>query len=421
MNELEPMRSQLERQVAHWRAATVTLDDADNFASRAAWASLENYLGLAIRRQLKAAVDRVALEISGLRAQLASARRHDELEAVRLRLIAFRRRFVQTETVLDFYGDAVNTRTSAKLAMLLRSCDLIAERSMDVALRPLGQQVPPVLTYIDKGLGASILRAGLRLWDGGSISPAAAIKITRHNLFRPTSLIHEAGHQFAHVVGWNSELATVLEQALTAVSARPVARMWSGWASEIAADCFAFVHTGYAAVAALHDVIAGEEDRIFTQTPGDPHPLAYLRVLLNTQMCGRFYGIGPWDALSEAWRAAHPLANAPEETRAIIQSSVELLPRIVDLCLLREMKAFGNRPLAKLVDPLRVSPNALHRLSQEAGAALFTSPYLIHAEPLRLLALSGLRMATEPQSATEIARQYESWMLRLAGASRQSA
>ena len=49
-------------------------------------------------------------------------------------------------------------------------CDVLARLSMERVLVPLKREVPPVLTYVDKGLGASILRAGLRLWDGGSLS-----------------------------------------------------------------------------------------------------------------------------------------------------------------------------------------------------------------------------------------------------------
>ena len=56
---------------------------------------------------------------------------------------------------------------------------------------------------------------------------------------------------------------------------------WSAWASEIAADAFAFVHTGFASVAALHDVLSGERGFVFQHTPGDPHPICYLRVLLG--------------------------------------------------------------------------------------------------------------------------------------------
>mgnify|MGYP006993421107 CR=1 FL=1 len=36
-------------------------------------------------------------------------------------------------------------------------------------LDQLGKSTPVVLTYIDKGLGASILKAGLRLWDGTEV------------------------------------------------------------------------------------------------------------------------------------------------------------------------------------------------------------------------------------------------------------
>ncbi len=57
-------------------------------------------------------------------------------------------------------------------------------------LDQLGKPTPVVLTYLKGGVGAAILKAGLRLWDRTSISPVAAIKITRHNLYRPTALIH---------------------------------------------------------------------------------------------------------------------------------------------------------------------------------------------------------------------------------------
>jgi hypothetical protein len=328
-----------------------------------------------------------------------------------VRVIRFRRRYLQVETALDFFGDAVNSRTSPRLAGLLRACDEMAVMSMQKVLEPLGRQVPPILTYVDKGLGASILRAGLRLWDGGSVSPAAALKITRQNLYRPTALIHESGHQVAHIVGWNDELAALLQRELARASA-DVAATWAGWSSEIAADTHAFAHTGYGSVAALHDVVSGGST-VFRLTPGDPHPIAYLRVLLGTQMCMRFYGAGPWDDLARAWVHAYPVASAPPDARALIARSLPALPRIAELCLLTPMRAFGGRPLVALVDPLRVRPDALVALAREAGAALTRSSHWVRAEALRLLALTSFRAATEPDRSAEIARQYEDWMLRL--------
>jgi hypothetical protein len=163
----------------------------------------------------------------------------------------------------------------------------------------------------------------------------------------------------------------------------------------------------------LHDVIAGERTSVFVLRPMDPHPIAFLRVLLGTQMAVRFFGAGPWDDLARAWMHAHPIESAPRELHDFLAASVARLPQIVEVCLLRPMQAFGGRSFAAIVDPLRVRPDALENLARDAGPALFTSSHWIWTECLRLLALSGYRAATEPQRATEIAEQFEGWMLRL--------
>jgi hypothetical protein len=336
----------------------------------------------------------------------------DELELVRRHVVRFRRRFLRVETALEFYGGAVNDRSSPKLGALLAACDILADRALDQILTPLGKPVPPVLTYIDKGLGASILRAGLRLWDGRTLSVAAAIKLTRHNLNgRPTALLHEAGHQMAFMLDWNDELADALRRELR--DDPQLAEAWSSWSSEIAGDCVGFVHAGYAAVAALHDVIAGEAVSVYARRPFDPHPVAHLRVLLGTAMATRFFGEGPWTGLARAWLVAHPAARAPGDVRPLIQRSIPRLPRIVEVCLLEPMRAFGGRPLTALVDPMRVRPDALAALARDAGASLGTSSHWLWNESLRLLALSGYRLATEPDRAPQIATQFEAWMLRL--------
>jgi hypothetical protein len=405
------LRLQVARQVAHWRAATAGLQDLENFASAAAWRTLERYLGIALRGHLSEAVDRLARQCDVLAAELRAAFSVEQLEQVRVHVIEFRRRYLQVETALDFYGDAVNSRTTPRLAGLLSACDMLTVLSMRAVLEPLGRVVPPILTYVDKGLGASILRAGLRLWDGGSVSPAAVLKITRQNLRRPTALIHESGHQVAHIAGWNEELAGLLRRELEP-SSTDVADTWASWSSEVAADTHAFAHTGYGSVAALHDVVSGGRT-VFRLTPGDPHPVAYLRVLLGVQMCVRFFGAGPWDDLGRAWVAAYPVASAPHDARELVERSVPLLPRIAELCLLAPMGGFGGRPITALVDPLRVRPDALARLVQEAGGSLTTSSDWVRREALRLLALTSFRAATEPEHSTEIAAQYEDWMLRL--------
>jgi len=419
-DETAALRLQVARQVAHWRAAVVGLQDLENFASVSAWRGLERYLDVALRSHLQGAVDRLSRECDVLTAELRAATTAEELEQLRRRILRFRTRYLQVETALDFYGHAINSRTTPRLAALLRSCDILATRSMEDVLVPLRRDVPPVLTYVDKGLGASILRAGLRLWDGGSLSPAAAIKVTRQNLYRPTALIHETGHQVAHIVGWNEELAAALSAALAAEPPE-LAATWAGWSSEIAADTYAFAHTGYGSVAALHDVVSAESPTVLRFILGDPHPIAYLRVLLGVQMCIRFFGAGPWDDLGRAWIRVYPTSSATPEVRALVERSVPLLPRIAESCLLAPMRGFGGRALVALVNPIRVRPDALERLAHDAGPALFTSPHWLRQESLRLLALSSLRAATEPGRATEVAQQFEDWMFRLGAAPLEQA
>jgi hypothetical protein len=414
------VRTQVARQVAHWRGAVIALEDLANFASPDAWSRLERYLGQSLRANLQSAVSRLARDGDVLAAELRAAETADELELVRRHVVRFRRQFLRVETGLDFYGTAVQDRSSPKLAALLAACDILAGRALESILTPLGKPIPPVLTYIEGGFGASVLRAGLRLWDGRTWSVAAAVKLTRHNLNgRPTALLHEAGHQIAFMLDWNDELANALRRELR--DDPELADAWSGWSSEIAGDCVGFVHAGYAAVAALHDVIAGEAVSVYARRSFDPHPIAHLRVLLGTAMATRFFGEGPWSGLARAWLVAYPVARAPRDVRSLIERSIPRLPRIVEVCLLEPMRAFGGRPLAALVDPLRVRPDALTALAHDAGASLGTSSHWLWNESLRLLALSGYRLATEPDRAREIVAEFESWMLRLGGGIRMAA
>jgi len=408
--------AQTERQIAHWVQAAARLD-LDDLASKEAWGHLERYLGLAVRGHLQGVLDRLRSDGQALTGLHAAARSPDGQAEVRRRLITFQHQYLRAETTLDFFADAVNVRTNVQVAAMLRACDTLAQRSMAVLLDAIGRPTPVALTYVDKGRGASILKAGLRLWDGGQTCPVAVIKVTRHNLLRPTALIHEAGHQVAHIAGWNPELGDALAAALQQAGASTaVAQVWAGWASEIAADCFAFVHTGFASVAALHDVLAAEPAMAFRFIAGDPHPLSHLRVLLGVQLCRHCFGDGPWDTLALAWQALHPLSLAPAEVAEIVQESLPHLDTVAAVCLDQPLPCFGHRPLRALVQPERVSPHALREMSTRLGPALFTSAHWLWSEPLRTLGLTGLQLAESPREFQPILERQQQSMLRLGGA-----
>ncbi|HYD53927.1 MAG TPA: hypothetical protein VEA99_14920 [Gemmatimonadaceae bacterium] len=409
MSQHALLQGELARACEHWRAAAERLRDPEALAPLGAWRALEHYLGVSLRGSLRAVVARLEALVQDFERQLAMGQEMDAA-LLQARLAAVRHAYLRAETTVDFYGDALATRTSPRLGAMLRACDHIATRSMAEALTPMGREVPAALTYLDKGLGASILKAGLRLWDGSEESCVAAIKITRHNLLRPNAIVHEAGHQVAHMLGWVPELAARLEHA---AGAGELGRLWGSWASEIAADGFAHAHTGFAAAAALHDVLDGTDAAVFQIVPGDPHPVSYLRVWMVLGMCRHSFGAGPWDATGATWCAKHPIARCPAELREVMRASVRVMPRLVSAVLDAPYRAFGGRPITALIDPRRVSPPALEQLARQAGTSAFTSTYWSWNEAVRLMALNGYRAGLGAAELREATAAQERWMLRL--------
>jgi hypothetical protein len=406
-------RDQLAAELAHWRYAVDALADLDVVASPAAWAGLEQYLRVEVRGRLAAIVTALRLEV----AQLDAAAAGDPPDVLRARILRLRNRYFQAETILDFYGDAIATRTNPELAALLRGFDTVASDGLTALLQPLGIDSPPVLVYLDKGRGAAILRAGVRLWDRANPSPAAAIKLTRHNLSQPTALFHETGHQFAHLTGWKAELADGLAATLAGRSAE-LAELWSSWASEVAADVHAFALCGWAPVPALANVVDGPTDAVLRIIPGDPHPFALVRVLFNAALCRAWFGAGPWDALARTWADRHlgPAGPAAGSDGArLARLSLGALGDLVEVCTRRPMAAFGGRPLSSVADPRRASPVALAELARVAGPSLLTSTYLARKEPVRILAWLAGRALDDPSHATAHWRTLRMWVASLGG------
>ena len=156
---------------------------------------------------------------------------------------------------------------------------------------------------------------------------------------------------------------------------------------------------------------------IFRYHPSAPHPVPWLRVLLGVQMCRNAYGDGPWEDLAASWQRAHPIGAAPEGLRGILRDALLHLPQIAGLLMEEPLRAFGGRTLAQLVDPCRVGPMALRTLQRKAGRALFHSPHWLTTEPLRLLALTGLDIATCPERVDHFIELQDTWMRRLSGLS----
>jgi len=72
--------------------------------------------------------------------------------------------------------------------------------------------------------------------------------------------------------------------------------------------------------------------------------------------------------------------------------------------------------MTDVLDPKRVSPEALAELERTAGAALWTSPHWRQAEGIRIVALAGLREAECPETAPMWIERARNWFTRQATA-----
>ncbi len=401
----------LTRQVNHWLQAAIRLSAFDNLASANAWYGVNHSISAQLKSSFKQSIDEVIALGNSLTGQLNNNAGEQELRMLKRGLLQLRSKYLKTEETINFYTVAINSRTTPGLSAILRACDVLCLKSMEALLRPLGKQSPLVLTYMDKGIGASILKAGLTLWDGNT-STIATIKVTYHNISRPTALIHETGHQVAHILNWTTELSEALAKGLSK-HPEAVAHVFSSWASEIAADAFAFVHTGYAATASLNDVISGEPFSVFSYHRNDPHPISYVRLLLNTAMCRAFYGDGEWNNLEDSFKNEYDINLVNYPSVKLIRMCVEAIPEAVDIILKKSYSAFGNRSLSQLISPEMVSPRELEKLAYVAGPSLFTSHAWINKECIRLLALNGYKIGTGKGNLPALYKQQEEWMTML--------
>jgi hypothetical protein len=407
MDETRNERARVEQELQHWQLGIAALADMDLIAAPAAWNNLEVYLRAQVRERLVGAVRQLGLDAARIFGGFAAGVPTAE---IRRQVLWIRSRYLQVETILDFYGDAVNTRTNAALGGLLRGLDTIATDSLAAGLQPLGLPVPPVLVYVDKGLGAAILRAGVRLWDNANPSPAAAIKITRHNLSHPTALLHETGHQFAHQTGWNTELADAMRTFLQPRSAL-LAEVWGSWASEVAADVYAFALTGFAPLPALANVVDTSTAGAFRIVMGDPHPSPWVRVQFNAVLCRSWFGNGPWDAIAQSWAQRHRPETVASDEASLARASMPVLRELANVCTRQPMASFGGKALGALLDPRRVSPVALHDLAVQAGETLLDSTFLRRRESLRILAYLTTRTAPTLAVAQRHQRELNNWLM----------
>ena len=141
------------------------------------------------RRELRERVENFLkwLKSEGQRTSPAEAQR---------RFVFLRLRFNAVLSQLDLFNQVITQRSETETGVWMSGLDVV---SADALALPGYYEPPPVICYLDRGVGAAIRRARTRL-PGGGDNPVAIIRVPRERMIGSgiaSSLIHEVGHQGA--------------------------------------------------------------------------------------------------------------------------------------------------------------------------------------------------------------------------------
>jgi hypothetical protein len=293
------------------------------------------------------------------------------------RFTLLRLRFGTVVTQFDLFDDVMAQRSARDHGLWLAGLDALAA---DTLALPGRYDAPPVVCYLDRGVGAAIRRARTRL-PGGQSNPVAIIRMPRERLIGSgiaSSLVHEVGHQAAALLG----LVDSLRQALRQQHAKPRHddghgidpwRLWERWISEIVADCWSVARIGVGSTLGLMGVVSLPAPFVFRVSLDDPHPFPWIRVFLSAQIGAALYPHPQWQQLQRRWQDFYPPDTQPEGVRQILRVLQRAAPDFVDLLLshrppslagdtLQEALAVQERQparLASLVTPEESTHRAL--------------------------------------------------------------
>jgi hypothetical protein len=320
--------------------------------------AIEQFL-TAGRRHLHALIERFLAWLRSPAGQAADA------EETQRRFTTLRLRFLQVLTHFDMFENVVAQRSDAQTGVWLSGLDNIAADAL--RLRRAYFDPPPVVCYLDRGMGAAIRRARTRL-PGGGCNPVAIVRIPRERLVGSgitSSLFHEVGHQAAALLGLVESLRPVLRDMGrgSRSNANPW-RFWERWISEIVADLWSVARAGIASTMGLINVVSLPRPFVFRLSVDDPHPTPYVRVKLSAAIGNALYPQPAWRRLVELWESYYPIDRLEGAQRRVIQSLEESIPALVDVLVNHAPPALKGDSLLQALDTGELRPKRLRCLLQ---------------------------------------------------------
>jgi len=309
---------------------------------------------------------------------LNSASVHDAPPALaQRRFTLLRLRFHSVLTQFDIFADVLDQRSEHDTGVWVSGLDAVAADAL--ALPGRYYQCPPVICYLDRGIGAAIRRARTRL-PGGGVNPVAVIRVPRERMIGSgiaSSLVHEVGHQGSALLDLVNSIRPHL-RGLQRVKGEWQFSwgLWERWISEILADFWSVARLGICSTLGLMGVVSLPRAFVFRPNLDDPHPSPWIRVKLSCAMGQALYPHPQWARLADLWESLYPLNGLDNRKRRLFSVLACTIPGLVPLVVyhrppllrgksLHEVMALEDRQPARLAacyKAWRTSPNLIRTM-----------------------------------------------------------
>jgi hypothetical protein len=313
----------------------------------------------------------------------------------------------------DIFSSALTQRSERETGVWLAGLDALANDAL--RLEHDAYDPPPLICYLDRGLGAAIRRVRTRL-PGGGMNPVSIIRVPRERMVGSgigASLIHEVGHQGAALLGLVPSLRDAIGRALPNDPAhRQAWRWWGKWISEILADFWAIAHLGVGATLGVMNVMSLPRAFVFRLDPHDPHPIPWIRVKLSCAMGRVLYPDAQWERLERLWDSLYPLSRLPPDTVRLFADLQATMPAFVRLLAEHRPARLRGR---RLIDVFPVASRQPRRLAATFASWRVDPRAIAKARPALVFAVFGQakvdgRISPETESRV-ITRLLTEWAL----------
>jgi hypothetical protein len=330
-------------------------------------------------------------------------------EAAQRRFTLLRLRFNAVIAQFDMFSIAITQRSENEFGVWLAGLDVVAADAL--ALPPYFVS-PPVLCYLDKGIGAAIRRARTRLPGGGN-NPVALVRIPRDRMIGSgiaSSLVHEVGHQAAALLDL---VSTLREEIRRRTAELAMGQYWARWISEIIADFWSVARIGVASTLGLIGVLSLPRPFVFRLNQDDPHPMPWVRVHLSAAMGESLYPHPQWAQVGALWDSYYPAGGLDAGVAGLLERLRADIPRFVQVLTEFRPPSLGGRSLKEVMNGNQRQPAQLSAIL--AGWKREPSRMYEAAPSLTFAVLGQARMdgqLTPEEESTILAKLLTHWALK---------